>query len=183
MQVLLWLLSVHHVPAFAVGAPITNAATAANRYFFISGPFCFDDEAFEGEPSLSSVTDVAPVKAQNLLSSAKNPAPRGQSDDWRRGGLDRMIRIAITQAAFEAIAATLPLGSTGFENTVNEKGERMFARPPFDRRGWLAGSCTRRDSSAAGVRLRHSDMMMMRNSAPALERLTPRAHPPERELD
>jgi hypothetical protein len=26
----------------------------------------------EGEPSLSSITDVAPVKAQNLLSSAKN---------------------------------------------------------------------------------------------------------------
>jgi hypothetical protein len=28
--------------------------------------------SFEGEPSLSSVTDVAPLKAQNLLSSAKN---------------------------------------------------------------------------------------------------------------
>jgi hypothetical protein len=27
-----------------------------------------------------------------------------------------MVRIAITQAAFEAIAKTLPLGSVGFEN-------------------------------------------------------------------
>jgi hypothetical protein len=49
-----------------------------------------------------------------------------------------MIRIAISQAAFEAIAATLPPGSTGYENAVNEKGERLiwliqprFLRPNF----------------------------------------------------
>jgi hypothetical protein len=35
-----------------------------------------------------------------------------------------MVRIAITQAAFEAIARTLPLGSVGYENRVNERGER-----------------------------------------------------------
>jgi hypothetical protein len=35
-----------------------------------------------------------------------------------------MIRIAITPAAFEAIAATLPLGSAGYENQTNERGER-----------------------------------------------------------
>ena len=34
-----------------------------------------------------------------------------------------MIRIAITQAAFEAIAATLPLGSVAFEKELNAKGE------------------------------------------------------------
>ena len=34
-----------------------------------------------------------------------------------------MIRIAITQAAFDAIAATLTLGSVGFENATNERGE------------------------------------------------------------
>jgi hypothetical protein len=34
-----------------------------------------------------------------------------------------MIRIAITQAAFEAIKATLPLGSTAYEAEVNAKGE------------------------------------------------------------
>jgi hypothetical protein len=37
-----------------------------------------------------------------------------------------MVRIAIPQAAFDAIAATLPLGSTGYENAVNEKGERLI---------------------------------------------------------
>ena len=30
-----------------------------------------------------------------------------------------MIRIAITEAAFEAIAQTVPLGSVGYENEVN----------------------------------------------------------------
>jgi hypothetical protein len=35
----------------------------------------------------------------------------------------RMIRIAISQAAFEAIARTLP-GSVSFENTIDSRGER-----------------------------------------------------------
>jgi hypothetical protein len=38
----------------------------------------------------------------------------------------RMIRIAITQAAFDAVAATLPLGSLGFEREPNDMGERMI---------------------------------------------------------
>jgi hypothetical protein len=37
-----------------------------------------------------------------------------------------MVRIAISQAAFEAIAKTLPLGSVGYENATNEKGERLI---------------------------------------------------------
>jgi hypothetical protein len=37
-----------------------------------------------------------------------------------------MIRIAITPAVFEAIAATLPLGSDGYEAAPNAKGERMI---------------------------------------------------------
>ena len=36
-----------------------------------------------------------------------------------------MIRIAISQAAFDAIAATPALGSTGFGNATNEQGERL----------------------------------------------------------
>jgi hypothetical protein len=39
---------------------------------------------------------------------------------------DVMVRIAISQTAFEAIAKTLPLGSVGYENAVNEKGERLI---------------------------------------------------------
>jgi hypothetical protein len=33
-----------------------------------------------------------------------------------------MIKIAISVEAFEAIAATLPLGSVGYENETNEEG-------------------------------------------------------------
>jgi hypothetical protein len=36
-----------------------------------------------------------------------------------------MVRIAITQAAFDAIAKTLPLGSVGYE-----KGERLIWLKP-----------------------------------------------------
>jgi hypothetical protein len=50
------------------------------------------------------------------------------ADLVRRKGQPRkpMVRIAITQAAFDAIVATLPVGSTGYENKVNEKGERLI---------------------------------------------------------
>ena len=41
-----------------------------------------------------------------------------------------MIRIAISQATFDAIAKTLPLGSVGYENEVNEKGERLIWLDP-----------------------------------------------------
>jgi hypothetical protein len=36
-----------------------------------------------------------------------------------------MVRIAISQAAFDAIAATLPLGSVGYENKTDERRERL----------------------------------------------------------
>ena len=39
-----------------------------------------------------------------------------------------MIRIAISQAAFDAIAKTLPLGSVGYEAEANERGERYNGR-------------------------------------------------------
>jgi hypothetical protein len=41
-----------------------------------------------------------------------------------------MVCIAITPAAFEAIAKTLPLGSVGYENATNEKGERLIWLEP-----------------------------------------------------
>jgi hypothetical protein len=37
-----------------------------------------------------------------------------------------MIRIAITVEAFDAICATLPLGSVGYENQINEHGQRLI---------------------------------------------------------
>jgi hypothetical protein len=41
-----------------------------------------------------------------------------------------MIRIAITEAAFGAIASTLALGSVGYENSTNERGERLGVTRP-----------------------------------------------------
>jgi hypothetical protein len=41
-----------------------------------------------------------------------------------------VIRIAITEAALTAIAATLPLGSVSYENATNERGERYVWLPP-----------------------------------------------------
>jgi hypothetical protein len=40
-----------------------------------------------------------------------------------------MIRIAITQAAFDAIAQTMPFGSVNFEAGVDDKGERYIWLP------------------------------------------------------
>ena len=37
-----------------------------------------------------------------------------------------MIRIAISQAAFDALAATLALGSVGFENKTDAQGNRLI---------------------------------------------------------
>jgi hypothetical protein len=46
-----------------------------------------------------------------------------------------VIRIAISEAAFEAIARTLPFGSVSFENQTNENGERRSGSS----RAWSIG--------------------------------------------
>jgi hypothetical protein len=52
-----------------------------------------------------------------------------------------MIRIAISQAAFDAIARTLPLGSVAYEAEANERGERFVWLAPavIDRLRYLRG--------------------------------------------
>jgi hypothetical protein len=53
-----------------------------------------------------------------------------------------MIRIAISQAAFDAIARTMPFGSVNFEAGVDDKGERYIwlPRAVVDRLRALRGS-------------------------------------------
>jgi hypothetical protein len=41
-----------------------------------------------------------------------------------------MIRIAITAEAFEAIVATLPLGSVGYEPQLDAQGNRFMTSVP-----------------------------------------------------
>jgi hypothetical protein len=62
-----------------------------------------------------------------------------------------MVRIAITQAAFEAIAKTLPLGSVGYENEFNEKGERLI---------WLEPNVIDRLRSLRGPNETYSDVIL-----------------------
>ena len=52
-----------------------------------------------------------------------------------------MVRIFITEQAFLPIASTLALGSVGFENPVNENGERLILleRTAVDRLRSLRG--------------------------------------------
>jgi hypothetical protein len=37
-----------------------------------------------------------------------------------------MVRTVISVEAFEAIARTLPVGSVGYENKTNERGEKLI---------------------------------------------------------
>jgi hypothetical protein len=62
-----------------------------------------------------------------------------------------MVRIAISQAAFDAIAKTLPLGSVGYENAANEKGERLI---------WLDPSVVDRLRSLRGPGESYSDVIL-----------------------
>jgi hypothetical protein len=63
----------------------------------------------------------------------------------------RTIRIAITKAAFEAIAATMPMGSVGYENKTNEKGERCV---------WLEPTVVDRLRSLRGAGETFSDVIL-----------------------
>ena len=62
-----------------------------------------------------------------------------------------MIRIAISQAAFDAIASTMPLGSVGYENDANERGERLI---------WLALNVVDRLRALRGPGESYSDVIL-----------------------
>ena len=62
-----------------------------------------------------------------------------------------MIRIAISVEAFEAIARTLPLGSVGYENKINERGEKLI---------WLDRAVVDRLRSLRGVGENYSDVIL-----------------------
>jgi hypothetical protein len=62
-----------------------------------------------------------------------------------------MIRITISDAAFDAIAATLPLSSVSYENEVNERGERYV---------WLAPNVVDRLTALRGPGESYSDVIL-----------------------
>ena len=62
-----------------------------------------------------------------------------------------MIRIAISQAAFDAIARTMPFGSVNFEAGVDDKGERYI---------WLPRAVVDRLRSLRGPGESYSDVIL-----------------------
>ena len=62
-----------------------------------------------------------------------------------------MIRIAITAEGFEAIAATLPLGSVTVEAEANERGERVI---------WLGAATVDRLGAMRGPGESYSDVIL-----------------------
>ena len=62
-----------------------------------------------------------------------------------------MNRIAISQAAFEAIARTLPLGNVSFENKIDENGDRLI---------WLEPNVVDRPRSLRGPGESYSDVIL-----------------------
>jgi hypothetical protein len=71
-----------------------------------------------------------------------------------------VIRIAISAAAFEAIAATLPLGSVSYENETNARGERYV---------WLEPNMVARLRALRGSGESYSDVIL-RVAAESVER-------------
>jgi hypothetical protein len=68
-----------------------------------------------------------------------------------------MIRIAFTQAAFDAIARTMPFGSVNFEAGVDDKGERYI---------WLPRAVVDRLRSLRGPGESFSDVILRLAAAP-----------------
>ena len=62
-----------------------------------------------------------------------------------------MVRIAISQAAFDAIASTLALGSVGYENETDEHGQRLI---------WLDRAIVDRLRSLRGPGESYSDVIL-----------------------
>jgi hypothetical protein len=62
-----------------------------------------------------------------------------------------VIRIAISEAAFQAIVSTMPLGSVGYEAEVGANGERLI---------WLAPNVVDRLRALRGPGESYSDVIL-----------------------
>ena len=62
-----------------------------------------------------------------------------------------MIRIAITEAAFEAVAQTIPFGDVGYERDLTAQGERMI---------WLEARVVDKLTAMRGAGESYSDVIL-----------------------
>jgi hypothetical protein len=77
------------------------------------------------------IAPPAAISAAATLNAERNETPTARNSERNRtpttlqSGDAPMVRIAISQAAFDAIAATMALGSVGYENKTDEHGNRL----------------------------------------------------------
>ena len=103
------------------------------------------------------------TKAANGREASGKGGRSSPSRAGKRG--DAVVRIAISQAAFEAICATLPLGSVGYENETNEKGERYV---------WLDQGVVNRLRAMRGPGESYSDVIIRLQRSASRERVLTR---------
>jgi hypothetical protein len=96
-----------------------------------------------------------------LLFHAKRLLIRARGNDApaiackARGTPRNHAPLAISQAAFNAVTSTLPLGSVGYENATNERGERLI---------WLDRAVVDRLRSLRGPGESYSDVILPRTA-------------------
>jgi hypothetical protein len=69
-----------------------------------------------------------PVMSSTAQSPGATPSPPLASVEARTY-IAGMVRLSINPAAFDAIAATMPLGSAGFENARDSNGDWLIWLP------------------------------------------------------
>jgi hypothetical protein len=79
-----------------------------------------------------------------------------------------MVRVAISQPAFKAIVKSLPVGSVGYENKVNARGERLI---------WLERSVVDRLRYLRGPGESYSEVILRLAPPPRPRRRWPRSTP------
>jgi hypothetical protein len=109
-------------------------------------------QAYDSNPLWFESDAPHPRSAQQSLKFRFNAT--GLSSDCtscRCGARSGVIRIAISVEAFEAIAATLPVASVGYENQIDEQGQRLI---------WLDRAVVDRLRSVRGPGESYSDVIL-----------------------
>ena len=171
----------HPQPSGSVLAIASNAAeeiTMRTIKSLLGEPCCVCNAGWrlrhEGPPLRARHGQGRPLRA---IADAVRAGEGGQDLPRGRGGrpagAEAMIRISISVEAFAAIVKTLPVGSVGYENEANERGERTVWLEAA--RWWIFYSLPRRRCYA-----RHGvDRPASRHAG--LRSLLPR--PPQRSME
>ncbi len=121
----------------------SDNGTACSGRRTLLGPRCRKHREPSLQPDDPSGTSASGHGCVGVVSVGRGRLERGANEAG-----SAVIKIAITEAAFEAIASTLPLGSVAVEPELDAKGERHI---------WLGPTVpgfTRRPSGLAAIQAR-----------------------------